>query len=158
MVFLRRSLSGVFVAGLAAIQANVCGAEDARVLPVPSITIYPGDSIRDSWLVDRNFTANPSASRAGLIEARDAIVGKVARRTLLPGVPIPVTAVAEPRLVSNGEKVKVVFSDAGMTITTYGSALQSGGAGDVVSVRNLDSGLTISGVVQPDGSVRVSGG
>jgi len=27
-----------------------------------------------------------------------------------------------------------------------------------VQVRNLDSGLVVSGVVQPDGAVRVSGG
>ena len=30
--------------------------------------------------------------------------------------------------------------------------------GDLVKVRNSDSGVTVSGVVQADGSVRVSGG
>jgi flagella basal body P-ring formation protein FlgA len=158
MALLGRFFRGFIVAGLAAIQVNVCGAEDARVLPVPNVTIYPGDPIRESWLVDRDFTANSSAPRGGVIETRDAVVGKIARRTLLPGLPIPATAISEPRLIANGAKVRVVFSDGGMTITTYGSALQSGGAGDIVSVRNLDSGLTISGIVQPDGSVRVSGG
>jgi len=138
--------------------ANVVMAEDGRLLPVPNITIYPGDAIRESWLVDRDFSSNPLAVRAGIIDTHDALVGKIARRTLLPGVPIPTTAVSEPRLIVNGARVRIVFVEGGMTITTYGAALQAGGAGDIVSIRNLDSGLTVSGVVQPDGSVRVSGG
>jgi flagella basal body P-ring formation protein FlgA len=143
---------------LAFLYADISLAEEVRVLPVPSITIYPGDIIRDSWLVDRDFVTNPLSSRDGVIDSHQALVGKIARRTLLPGTPIQATAVTEPRLISSGAKVKVIYSEGGMTISTYGSALQNGGAGDIVSIRNLDSGLTISGVVQPDGSVRVSGG
>jgi flagellar basal body P-ring formation protein FlgA len=41
---------------------------------------------------------------------------------------------------------------------TTGSALQDGSIGDIVRVRNDDSGVTVSGAVQPDGSVQVSGG
>ena len=37
-------------------------------------------------------------------------------------------------------------------------ALQDGAVGDVIKVRNSDSGVTVSGAVQPDGTVRVSGG
>jgi flagella basal body P-ring formation protein FlgA len=36
--------------------------------------------------------------------------------------------------------------------------LQDGAVGDVIKVRNSDSGVTVSGAVQPDGTVRVSGG
>ena len=133
-------------------------AADAYMLPVPNITIYPGDTIKDSWLVDRDFSSNTGATHGAVIQSRGAPVGKLARRTLLPGVPIPVNGVTEPRAVSNGGKVRVVFSQDGLEITTYATALQNGGVGDVISVRNLDSGLTISGIVQPDGSVRVGGG
>ena len=38
---------------------------------------------------------------------------------------------------------------------TTGAALQDGSIGDVVRVRNSDSGVTVSGAVQPDGSVKV---
>jgi flagella basal body P-ring formation protein FlgA len=146
------------VALLASIQARVSVADEVRHLPVPAITIYPGDVIRESWIVDRDFSENPQMPRTGLIDSRQGIVGKISRRTLLPGVPIYAAAVTEPRLISNGAKVKVIYSEGGMTISTYGSALQNGGAGDLVSVRNLDSGLTISGVVQTDGTVLVGGG
>ena len=33
--------------------------------------------------------------------------------------------------------------------------LQDGSAGDLIRVRNIDSGAVIMGVVQPDGTVRV---
>jgi flagella basal body P-ring formation protein FlgA len=148
----------LILAAFASLLVNVALAEDTKILPVPNMTIYPGDTIRESSLADRDFSAGPTPPRGSVIETHNALVGKVARRTLLPGLPIPPNSVGEPRLVSNGEKVEIIFIDGGMTITTYGSALQAGGAGDVVSVRNLESGLTISGVVQPDGSVSVSGG
>ncbi len=80
------------------------------------------------------------------------VVGKVARRTLLPGQAIPTNAVGEPKLVTIGATVRVVYKEDGLTIATYASALQAGAVGDVVSVRNIESGLTISGIVQRDGS------
>lgn len=127
------------------------------VLPVPSVTIYPGDMIQDSFLVDRDFSGNPLTPRAGVIDSRKLIIGKLARRTLLPGVPIPLNAVTEPNAINNGARVRVIFSQDGLDIETYAIALQSGTVGEVISVRNPDSGITISGIVQSDGSVRVGG-
>ena len=63
-----------------------------------------------------------------------------------------------PRVVANGAEVQIVFEDGGLMIVTVGAALQDGAVGDVIKVRNSDSGVTISGAVQPDGTVRVSGG
>jgi flagella basal body P-ring formation protein FlgA len=85
------------------------------------------------------------------------LIGKVARRTLLPGQAIPTNAIGEPRLVTTGAMVRLVFEEDGLMIVTYASALQGGGAGDVISVRNLESGLTISGIVRADGSIHVGG-
>ncbi len=54
--------------------------------------------------------------------------------------------------------MNLVYSEGGLVIVTSGAALQDGSIGDVVRVRNSDSGVTVSGAVQPDGSVRVGGG
>jgi flagellar basal body P-ring formation protein FlgA len=124
-------------------------------LPVPTIVIYPGDLIRDSVLVDREFSLDPLAN-GGVIANRAVLIGKIARRTLLPGKPIPTIGVTDPKVVANGAQVKVVFEEGGLTITTYATALQAGGVGDIVKVRNPESGLVVSETVQPDGSVRVS--
>lgn len=143
---------------LGSVAAGALRAAEANFLPVPLTTIYPGEAIRESSVVDREFPSGSSAFANGSIERREMIVGKIARRTLLPGTPIPWNAVMEPKVVSIGAKVRVVFEEGAVSIKAYGSALQSGSVGDVVSVRNLDSGVTISGTVQADGSVRVSGG
>jgi len=49
-----------------------------------------------------------------------------------------------------------VLEDSGLSIVTLGSPLQSAGVGALVRVRNIDTGTIVTGIVQPDGSVRVS--
>ena len=89
---------------------------------------------------------------------RSEVVGKAARLTLLPGRPIPLRGIVNPRVVVNGAEVKLVYIDGGLSIMTTGAALQDGTIGEMVKVRNTDSGVTILGRVMPDGTVRVGGG
>ena len=123
--------------------------------PVAAVTIYPGDVIRDDMLADQDFP--DAVASSSFATNRTMLVGKVARRTLLPGQAIAINAIGEPRLVRVGSLVRVVYKDDGLVIQTYAAALQNGAAGDVVSVRNNESGVTISGVVDADGSVHVGG-
>jgi flagella basal body P-ring formation protein FlgA len=51
-----------------------------------------------------------------------------------------------------------MYREGGLTIVTSALALEPGSIGDTIKVRNEDSGLTVSGRIQPDGSVAVSGG
>jgi len=134
----------------------VAHAED-RTVPTPNQVIYPGDVIRESMLVDTSIYDLPAADGA-IVDRRAALVGKVATRTLLPGHAIAAFAVVNPRAVANGAQVKLVYTDGGLSIVTSALALEGGGVGDTIKVRNSDSGLTISGVIQADGSVSVGGG
>jgi flagellar basal body P-ring formation protein FlgA len=127
-----------------------------NVLPVPSVTIYPGDVIKQNWIVERDFGSG-GPMRGAAIDTPMGLIGKVARHTLLPGLPIATNAVSEPRRIVDGQKVRLIFEQDGLIIETYAAALQAGGAGDVISVRNIDSGTTVSGTVQTDGTVRVGG-
>ena len=140
------------LATLGVLLGAMTGAQAAERRPVPALTIYPGDVIRDQMLTDADFG---DASSAAFVSNRAMLLGKVARRTLLPGQPIPTMAIGEPRLVTIGARVRLVFQDDGLLISTYASALQAGGVGDFVTVRNLDSGISIGGVVAADGSVHV---
>jgi flagella basal body P-ring formation protein FlgA len=145
--------ASIFV--FAAACAIPAAAQEAPV-PTPKAVIYPGDLIMDEMLVDV-----PRVARDGsgpFVDSRSLIVGKIARLTLLPGHAIPFSGVSNRKLVSNGAEVKLVFSEGDLVIMTTGSALQDGSIGDIVKVRNSDSGVTVSGAVQPDGSVKVSGG
>jgi flagellar basal body P-ring formation protein FlgA len=143
-LFAATCLSGITAAG--------------TLLPVPGITLYPGDVITEQALVDRDFPDDSVLSKTAAARTRAGLVGKVARRTLLPGQPIPPSAVGEPTIVANGAKVQILFEEETLRILALGTALQSGSAGEVISVRNIASGLTVSGTVQADGTVHVGGG
>ena len=125
--------------------------------PTPKSVIYPGDVIRDDMLVD-NPEGGVRDGGGPFIESRALVVGKVARATLLPGHAIPYAGVSNRKLVANGAAVKLIYAEGGLVIVTTGAAMQDGSIGDIVRVRNSDSGVVVSGAVQPDGSVEVGGG
>jgi flagellar basal body P-ring formation protein FlgA len=145
--------ASLFVVGLC---VAATAQADERVLPAPRVTIYPGDQIVESMLEDRTFLTSPTDLT--LVGARSDLIGKVARRTLLPGKAITYASIDAPRVVSVGAQVKIIFNESGMVITAYGTAMQPGSVGDFIRVRNLDSGLSVSGRVLADGSIRVSEG
>jgi flagella basal body P-ring formation protein FlgA len=128
-----------------------------RILPVPRSVIYPGETIREDMLDERGFSG-ASGAEGAVVDSKYALIGKVARRTLLPERPIPVFAVDSPKVVAVNASVKIVYADGGLLIVAYGSALQAGGVGEFIRVRNQDSGLIVTGRIQADGSVRVSEG
>jgi flagellar basal body P-ring formation protein FlgA len=157
--FARPVFAGLALALSLASSAPAQEAADADVstAPVPRMVIYPGDIIRDDMLMDVP-TKEIQGAVDSMVRSRTGIVGKMARRTLLPGRAIMPIALNNPRAVVNGAEVRLIYIDGGLMIVTSASALQDGAVGDTIKVRNVDSGLTVSGVIQPDGSVRVSGG
>ena len=124
------------------------------MLPTPSQVIYPGDIIRDAMLTDVSIYDLPNVD-GPLVETRAELLGKIATRTLLPGRAITTLGVGNPRAVANGAQVKLIYRDGALSIITSALALEAGGVGDTIKVRNTDSGLTISGTIQSDGSVSV---
>ncbi|MCP4559588.1 MAG: flagellar basal body P-ring formation protein FlgA [Bosea sp.] len=124
------------------------------MLPVPTITLYPGDLITDQHIVERPFRTGVRTPMAA-IENRLAIVGKVARRTLLPGQPIPSNGIDDQKLVRRGVPTQVVFRENGLVITGIVEPMQAGAVNEMVKARNPDSGLTIIGIVQANGTIRV---
>src|ERR1700722_9974389 len=133
-------------------------ATQTAMIPVPRVVIYPGDVIHDDMVMDVPANEVQGGVLNSTIEARSGLGRKMARRTLLPGRAVSSIAVNNPRAVINGAEVRLIYNEGGLTIAASASALQDGAIGDVIKVRNVDSGLTVSGVIQPDGSVRVSGG
>ncbi len=148
-------------AGLLALCAAVAtfstALADERVAPTPKAIIYPGEPITDEMLEDKPFPMTDKTAATQFV-SREGLIGKVARRTLLPGDMIAQTSVDNPRLVKNGANVRIVFVDAGMQISASGVAQQAGALGDTIRIRNDDSGLFVSGRVQADGSVQVGDG
>jgi flagella basal body P-ring formation protein FlgA len=152
----RQALRRLALAGLLAAAFSPALAED-RTVPTPNQVIYPGDVIRDSMLSDVSVYDIPN-NDGTLLDNRAALLGKVAKRTLLPGRGVTALSVANPKAVKEGANVKLVYSDGGLSIVTTAMALEAGSVGDPIKVRNADSGVTLSGVIQPDGTVSVSDG
>ena len=149
--------AALFVGGVVAAALPAVAAATVRELPVPRVAIYPGDVIGDEMLVLRSYRVDPNAKLSVAGDPED-LRGKIARRTLLPGQLVPLNAVKQPDVVIAGRPVSLVYEADGLIITASGVALQAGGAGDFISVRNVDSGLTIKGVIAADGTIRLGGG
>ncbi|QRE72589.1 flagellar basal body P-ring formation chaperone FlgA [Methylobacterium aquaticum] len=136
--------------------ADTSSALTEMMLPVPTVTIYPGDTIKETML---RLQAYPTTyrARAAVIDAPLAIVGRTARRMLLPGEPVPVNAVDDPRLVSRGTPTQMIFEENGLVITAVGSPLQNGGLGETIRVRNTDTNRIVLGTVMADGRIKIGG-
>jgi flagellar basal body P-ring formation protein FlgA len=146
------SLAGLFLLGMMPAAAAAAGLS----VPVPATTIYPGEIIDDGMITERSVQPS-QLGRIIIVPQRSELIGKVARRTLLPGRPVPLVAVADPDLIPRGAPVELVFREGGLTILAQAMSLEAGQAGDMIRVRNLDSGLIIKAIVQADGTVRVGG-
>lgn len=150
----------VLAVSLAAFCFGAPGRASADIirmpLPVPTITIYPGDAIGKDILSEKIFRLRRESAGSYARSAR-GVVGKVARRTLVAGRPIPINAVEVQSLIDEGSRVQLIFRSGGLTIMGVGKAIQAGRAGDVIRVQNVDSGTIIHGTVSDDGSVYVEG-
>ena len=121
---------------------------------VPNRIIYPGQpSPREALDVVplRRQLPNPGA----FLMAPEEAVGMIARSTLLPGRMMYTTAVRQPYLVETGAPARILFINGSLTISVVGVPLENGAAGDLVRVRNMDSGIVVNGVVMADGTIRV---
>lgn len=134
--------------------AHLRASEVEKPFAVPRVMIYPGDQITDSMLTDKKL-ARDSNLHGQSLASREQAVGRIARRTLLPGQPIVLSSLRLPYAVLSGKAVSIIFASGALTITGRGLALQSGAVGDVVAVQNTDSSLIIRGFVTGDGVVEI---
>ncbi len=121
---------------------------------VPKRVIYPGEAIDATMLSRVNFVPRPSLTTPIAMTPQD-LEGKVARRTLLPGRLIPLSFVRDAYMVEPGKPVNVIYVHGALTISVTGVPLQPGSVGDLIRVRNVDSGAVLLGTVMSDGTVRV---
>ena len=98
----------------------------------------------------------PKAEVGGDLAPRDRAVGMQARKQLRAGQALKIADLARPDLVQRDQSVTLIYESTGLYLTIRGKALEGGTEGDVVSVMNLQSKRTVSGVVTGRGQVSVS--
>jgi len=150
----KRFAAKAFALMALALVAGGAPATAQEVVLIPNRVIYPGETVEMASLKEVTLKPGKIVPPAVSIRAAD-IEGKVAKRTLLPGRYIPTASLREAWLVEQGAAVQVTYVSGVLTISASAVTLQSGAAGDLVRVRNIDSGKVLSGVVMADGSIRV---
>lgn len=143
-------VTGVMCAGLLSSQPALA---ERRMAVIPTQTIYPGEVI-DAHRLEEVEVTNPALTGDYAVSA-DQVTGKVTSRTLLQGRVILVSALREPYAVERGKAVRIVFSNGPLTITAGGAPLENAAVGDLIRVRNTDSGIIVSGTVMDDGTIHV---
>ena len=156
----RRAFPGLFFPSLllaiigSTLAAGAAFAADMVV--VTNRVVYPGETVEAVALRQVVLRQGKQAPDAVALSATD-IEGKVARRTLLPGRYIPLSSVREAYVVEQGAAVQAVFASGPLVISATAVTLEPGSPGDLVKVRNIDSGKVLSGTVMADGSIRIGG-
>lgn len=140
--------------GLGSLVASGALSSERISFVVPETTIYPGQSLNKSAFVKKPFYITESAANQYVLSA-DQVAGKVARRTLLAGKPVLLTALEDPSIVKRGVLTPLIFSAGSLLISTVGVPLEPGAVGDLIKIRNGDSGVILSGTVLADGRVQV---
>lgn len=126
------------------------------VAVVTTRVVYPGETLSPDML--REVTLRPGfRATMPYVSSENDLDGKIARRTLLPGRLIAPNSVRDAYLVQAGQPVQVIFTQGALRISATVVPLEPGSAGDMVKVRNLDSGTVITGIVMADGTIRVGG-
>lgn len=151
---MKKPLTHIATVLFVAFSSGSAALADRVAFIVPSAVIYPGQTIEGKGLLEKPFTIKAEFASQYAVSA-DQLVGKIARRTLLPGRPVLVTAVNEPHLVQRGLPASIVYKAGGLEITATGVAMEPGGIGDFIKIRNTDSGTVVSGTVLADGRIQV---
>ena len=134
----------------------VPAAAELRSLPVPALTLYPGDRISPDVMAGKVFSVNAANLQSYVIELRQ-LDGKYARRTLVAGQPIALASIKERDAVQKGITAPAIYQSGGLVITTVLMPLESGAAGQLIQARNTESGLIVQARVGEDGSLIVGG-
>jgi flagella basal body P-ring formation protein FlgA len=149
----RHGLKTLAIAMASLAMVGSATAADFGMAVVPTQIIYPGQEITETQVKTVPVT-NPNIA-PGYAQKLSEVTGLVTTRTLLPNRTIMVAALREAWTVRRGDKVVLVYDNGGLKITAAGTPLNDGVVGDLIKVRNTDTGIIISGTVRPDSSILV---
>lgn len=119
-------------------------AFDVIQAPVLARPISRGEIITESDIE----LVEVASTRSDIIMAIEDAIGMEARRALPKSMPLREHDLKQPLLVQKGALITLNYVMAGLRLTHQGVALNNGGAGDVISVKNPQSDVTIRAIVE----------
>ena len=139
--------------GLIALLTSAAHAGSYTLL-VPVRTIYPGEEVAAAGLAAKTFKLAGGMLRNWVSEPAQ-VSGRQARRTLVAGKPIALSALKQPDAVTRGKPARAHFRAGGLEISTLLVPLDDAAAGETVSARNPQSGVIIEALVLESGELMV---
>lgn len=126
-----------------------------KVTTVPSLarTIRNGDVIAAADI--KWITLPENQIGRNIILSKDKLIGMTPRNQIKEGSAIRLNEVNRPVLVKRGSLVKINFNTGQISLSTLGKAVENGGKGDVIQVKNNSSNKIISAIVFAPNQVRV---
>lgn len=120
-------------------------------------TLVAARTVRAQAVLSPADLAQVDAEVPGMLRHPSEAIGMETRVVLYAGRPIRAEDIGPPAIVERNQIVVLVFRRGGLTIAADARALGRAGVGDAVRVMNLGSRNTVTGIVQPDGTVTVGG-
>ena len=77
-------------------------------------------------------------------------------RSIRAGTPLTLNAVRSRKIVRQGQEVIIVAQTSGIQVRMTGQALKNGDFGDLIPVKNLNSGRTVEATILSDSTVSVN--
>ncbi|MBO9122690.1 MULTISPECIES: flagellar basal body P-ring formation chaperone FlgA [unclassified Rhizobium] len=151
---LRGWAKAAFVAAMTLASPAAFAATDLGYAVIPTTIIYPGETISSAQLQEVEVT-NPNL-QGDYAKTIGQVDGMISKRTLLPGQSISISALREPFTVTRGSQTRLIFTVGPMAISAAGSPLEDGMTGQMIRVRNMDSGVIVSGTVLANGTIHVA--
>ena len=147
-------IAGILVPAICFLVGVASAAENANIVVTVNRVIYPGQVVPADAVVETQLR-RPLAPGVAVIREVESLVGMVAAKTILPKRLISPSALREAYAIEAGQPTTVYYRNGALTIAMDGVALQSANIGRPVRVRNTQSGRTIAGIVEADGTVTV---
>jgi flagella basal body P-ring formation protein FlgA len=124
-----------------------------RHVVVTQLPLERGEPLQASGLVLEEREVNDSSG--GHFDTVASLEGYTARRSIPRGKALTRTMLEAPRLVRKGQVVVIEAGTAAFSVRTDGTALTDGGLGDIIKVKNNQSGRIVEGTVAGEGRVNV---
>lgn len=130
-----------------------------------ALALLPFPALADSVVATRTLKSGsviaPQDVRVepdltGEVADIDAIIGQQLKVMVSEGRPIPASGLTAPEIVARNQIVRIAYDNAALRIEAEGRALSAGAVGQTIRVMNNTSRITISGRVEPDGTVTVA--
>lgn len=125
-----------------------------RTIFVPATVIYPGDEITQDALTTLKVM-RPAGADVSFGERQEDLVGKIARRTLVGGQPVPPSALRTRDVIMQGRTYKLIYRSDFVTVVGSGVPLKSASAGEIINVRNPDTGIIVKARVNADQTLAI---